>query len=60
MNIPKHPTLIRRSLLARQKTLRAKCPVLAASLVTLRRTCGAPAAIPTADAPAAINIPATI
>ena len=42
MNIPKHPTLIRRSLQARQKALQAKSPVLAASLVTLRRTCGNP------------------
>ena len=42
MNIPKHPTLIRRSLQARQNELRAKCPVLAASLVTLRRACGNP------------------
>jgi hypothetical protein len=42
LQIPKHPTLIRRSLQARQKQLQAKCPVLAASLVTLRRTCGNP------------------
>lgn len=42
MKIPKHPTLIRRSLQARQKELQAQCPVLAASLVTLRRTCGNP------------------
>jgi len=42
MNIPKHPTLIRRSLLARQKELQAKSPVLAASLVTIRRACGNP------------------
>jgi hypothetical protein len=42
MNIPKHPTLIQRSLTARQKQLQAQCPVLAASLVTLRRTCGNP------------------
>ncbi len=42
MNIPKHPTLIRRSLQARQKELQAQCPVLAASLVTLRRACGNP------------------
>ncbi len=42
LNLPHHPTLIRRSLQARQKELRARCPVLAASLVTLRRTCGNP------------------
>ena len=42
MKTPKHPTLIRRSLQARQKELQAKSPVLAASLVTLRRTCGNP------------------
>ncbi len=42
MRIPKHPTLIRRFLLARQKQLQAKGPVLAASLVTLRRSCGNP------------------
>jgi len=42
MKIPHHPTLIRRALQARQKALQAQCPVLAASLVTLRRTCGNP------------------
>jgi hypothetical protein len=42
MKIPSHPTLIRRCLQARQKELRAQCPVLAASLVTLRRACGNP------------------
>jgi hypothetical protein len=42
MKIPKHPTLIRRFLQARQDQLRAQCPVLAASLVTLRRACGNP------------------
>ncbi len=42
MKIPQHPTLIRRSLQARQKELQAKSPVLAASLVTLRRACGNP------------------
>lgn len=42
MKIPKHPTLIRRFLQARQKQLQAKSPVLAASLVTLRRACGNP------------------
>ncbi len=42
MNIPKHPTLIRRSLQARQKELQARCPVLAASLVTIHRACGNP------------------
>jgi hypothetical protein len=42
VKIPKHPTLIRRLLRARQKQLQAKCPVLAASLVTIRRACGNP------------------
>lgn len=42
MNPPKHPTLIRRSLQARQKQLQARGPVLAASLVTIRRACGNP------------------
>lgn len=42
MKMPKHPTLIRRTLQARQKELRANRPVLAASLVTIRRTCGNP------------------
>lgn len=42
MKIPKHPTLIRRFLQARQKQLQAKSPVLAASLVTIRRACGNP------------------
>lgn len=42
MKVPKHPTLIRRALQARQKELQAKSPLLAASLVTLRRTCGNP------------------
>jgi hypothetical protein len=42
MKTPQHPTLIRRSLQARQKELQAQCPVLAASLVTLRRACGNP------------------
>jgi len=42
MKIPKHPTLIRRFLQARQKQLQAHCPVLAASLVTIRRVCGNP------------------
>jgi hypothetical protein len=42
MKIPKHPTLIRRFLQARQKQLQAKSPVLAASLVTIHRACGHP------------------
>ena len=42
MNLPTHPTLIRHSLQARQKELQAHCHVLAASLVTLRRSCGNP------------------
>ena len=40
MSLPKHPTLIRRSLEARRKALQARGPVLAASLVTIRRVCG--------------------
>lgn len=42
MKIPKHPTLIRRSLQARQKQLQARGPLLAASLVAIRRACGNP------------------
>jgi len=42
MNKPTHPTLIQRSLNARQKQLQAQGPVLAASLVTVQRTCGKP------------------
>ena len=40
MNIPKHPTLIRRHLLARLKELHPKSPILAASLVLINRRCG--------------------
>jgi len=42
MKIPAHPTLIQRALAARQKQLQAQQPVLAASLVSVRRTCGKP------------------
>jgi len=42
MKTPKHPTLIRRFLQARQKQLQANGPVLAASLVNIRRACGNP------------------
>ncbi len=42
MRIPKHPTLIRRHLLARLKKLRPQSPVLAASLVLISRRCGRP------------------
>ena len=42
MKTPKHPTLIRRFLEARRKELQARGPVLAASLVTIRRRCGNP------------------
>ncbi len=42
MNTPSHPTLIQRALGARQKQLQAQGPVLAASLVTVQRTCGKP------------------
>ena len=38
--IPKHPTLIRRHLLARLKDLQPASPVLAASLVLVQRRCG--------------------
>jgi hypothetical protein len=40
LKIPKHPTLIRRHLLARLKELHANSPVLAASLVLVHRRCG--------------------
>lgn len=42
MNIPTHPTLIQRALGARQKQLQARGPVLAATLVAVRRPCGKP------------------
>ncbi len=42
LKIPKHPTLIRRHLLARLKELHPKSPVLAASLVLVHRRCGRP------------------
>ena len=42
MNIPKHPTLIRRLRDARVKKLQATGPVLVASLVTIRKQCGRP------------------
>ena len=38
--IPKHPTLIRRHLLARIKECRPKSPMVAASLVAFYRKCG--------------------
>ena len=40
LKIPKHPTLIRRHLLARLKELHPQSPVLAASLVLIHRRCG--------------------
>ena len=40
MNIPAHPTIIRSMCDARVNKLRATCPVLAASLVTIEKTCG--------------------
>lgn len=40
--IPKHPTLIRRQIVARLKQLQPKSPVLAASLVLVQRRCGRP------------------
>jgi len=42
MKIPKHPTLIERQLQARVKELQAKGPLVAASLVAIRRKCGRP------------------
>jgi len=42
MRLPKHPTLIRRMLDARVKKLRATGPVLAASLVKIKKHCGRP------------------
>jgi hypothetical protein len=42
MKVPKHPTLIQRLLTARQKQFQAQGPLLAASLVTIRRRCGNP------------------
>ena len=39
MNIPKHPTLIRRHLDARVKEFKLQGPFVAASLVTFRRKC---------------------
>jgi len=42
MKIPKHPTLIRRLCDARVKKLKATGPVLAASLVIIRKQCGRP------------------
>jgi hypothetical protein len=40
MNIPKHPTLIQRSISARIKELKADKPVLSASLVKIAKHCG--------------------
>ena len=40
MRIPKHPTLVKRSIEARVKKLRAERPVLVASLVRIARNCG--------------------
>ena len=42
MKIPKHPTLIRRQLLARLKEFHPESPILAASLVLIHRRCGRP------------------
>lgn len=42
MRIPRHPTLIHRTLVARVKELAARGPVLAASLVQIQRRCGRP------------------
>jgi len=40
MRIPKHPTLVKRMMLARVKMLKAGRPVLVASLVQIARRCG--------------------
>lgn len=40
MKVPSHPTLIRRMQDARVLQLRARCPVLSASLVRIARRCG--------------------
>jgi len=42
LKIPKHPTLIRRQLLARLKEFHPRSPLLAASLVLVQRRCGRP------------------
>lgn len=42
MKTPKHPTLIARHLQARLKQLQSPIPLLAASLVTIRKHCGRP------------------
>lgn len=42
MKIPKHPTLIKRMIDARVKKLDATGPVLAASLVKIKKHCGRP------------------
>ena len=42
VKIPKHPTLIRRHLLARLKEFHPQSAVLAASLVLVHRRCGRP------------------
>jgi len=42
VRIPQHPTLIRRMLASRLKRLPTTKPVLAASLVQFRKSCGVP------------------
>jgi len=42
MDVPTHPTLIKRMCESRLKQLYAKGPVLSASLVTIEKTCGRP------------------
>jgi hypothetical protein len=42
MNIPAHPTLINSMCQSRVSKLKAACPVLAASLVVIEKTCGHP------------------
>jgi hypothetical protein len=42
MNIPAHPTIIKSMCQSRVNKLKAACPVLAASLVVIEKTCGHP------------------
>lgn len=42
MKIPRHPTLLRRRIEARVKQLKARGPVLGASLVEIAKHCGRP------------------
>lgn len=42
VNIPEHPTLIRKMIQSRVKKLKAQSPVVVASLVRIARRCGQP------------------